>query len=507
MFPLSRVLQRACALYAERTAVVDGDERLSYAILAARASRLASALLGLGLEPGDRVAILEHNSARFLELHFGCARAGLVLVPLNYRLTGAEIAYMLGDAGVRVVFAGPAFLGLVESARDAGAQPEHVFVLAQEASSGLPAYQELLSSANQRSDVAAVAPDDVALIYYTSGSTGVPKGVCIDGVLSLRLGPADVWMHTAPLFHMASGMLVWALPMVGGCQVAIPFEPTATLATMAAERVTASAAPMTILSMLAEQLGERRFDLSALRHLVYGGAPTPLPMIEKSFHSFGPVLSHVYAMTECTGFATFLGPEEHDFADPTGRARAASAGRGVELVDLRIVDDGRDVAPGDVGEIIVSGPKIAQGYWGKPAETAAAFRDGWFHSGDLGRRDADGYLTIADRMSDLIKSGGESIYPIEIESILADHPSVEEVAVIGVPDDRWGEAVKAIVVPRLGHTIEPDTLIALCRERLAGYKVPKSIETHHESLPKTGPGKIAKRRLREPYWADRERKI
>ena len=517
MFPLARILQRASTLYGARTAVVDGDVRLSYRALAERAARLGSALLGLGLRRGDRIAVIEHNSARFLELHFACAQAGLVLVPLNFRLTGADIAYMLGDAEVRAVFVGADFLGLLEAARDAGARPEYAFVLAEAEIAGVPGYGELVAAAMPQGEFNGLAADDVSLIYYTSGSSGTPKGVCIsgansyfgalDGVLSLGLGPADVWMHTAPLFHMASGMLVWALPMVGGCQVASRFEPAATLAMMAAERVTASAAPMTMLSMLAEHLDEGRHDLSALRHLVYGGAPTPLPLVENNFRTFGPVLSHVYAMTECTGFVTFLGPGEHDFANDAGRARTASAGRAVELVDLRIVDDRRDVAPGEIGEIIVSGPKIAQGYWGRPAETAAAFHDGWFHSGDLGRRDADGFLTIADRMSDLIKSGGESIYPIEIESVLAEHPSVEEVAVIGVPDDRWGEAVKAIIVASAGHTIEPDTLIALCRTRLAGYKVPKSIETRDQPLPKTGPGKIAKRRLREPYWSDRERKI
>lgn len=518
MFPLSRVLQRACALYADHTAVVDGDERLSYATLAARASQLASALLGLGLERGDRVAILDYNSARFLELHFACAQAGLVLVPLNYRLTGSDIAYMLGDAGVRVVFVGSAFLGLVEAARDAGAQPEHVFVLAQAADSGVPAYQELLTTANQRSDFAVVAPDDVALIYYTSGSTGVPKGVSIssansyfgalDGLLALRLGGNDVWMHTAPLFHMASGMFVWALPMVGGCQVASAFEPATTLATMETERVTATAAPMTIFSMLAEQQSPKQRNLSALRHLVYGGATTPQPLVERCRDAFGPVLAHVYAMTECTGFATLLGAEEH-VADRNGGAwHNTSAGKPVELIDLRIVDgDGDDVATDGVGEIIVSGPKITQGYWGRPTETAAAIRDGWFYSGDLGRRDEDGYVYIVDRKNDMIKSGGESIYPIEIEAVIAADPSVMEVAVIGVPDDRWGEAVTAIVVPRAGLSINVKALTALCRERLAGYKVPKSFELRDEPFPKTGPGKIAKRKLREPYWAGHKRNV
>ena len=226
--------------------MVDGAERLSYAELADRAANLASALLGLGLEAGDRVAILDHNSARFLELHFACAHAGLVLVPLNFRLTGADIAYMLDDADVRAVFAGPSHLGLVEAARNAGAQPEHVVVLSEEATAGIPAYSQLLASANRPSEVAMVGPSDIALIYYTSGSTGLPKGVCVsnansyfgalDGVLSLRLGRNDVWMHTAPLFHMASGMLVWALPMVGGCQLANSFEPATTLAAMASER-------------------------------------------------------------------------------------------------------------------------------------------------------------------------------------------------------------------------------------------------------------------------------
>ena len=312
---------------------------------------------------------------------------------------------MLDDADVRAVFAGPSHLGLVEAARNAGAQPEHVVVLSEEATAGIPAYSQLLASANRLSEVAMVGPSDIALIYYTSGSTGLPKGVCVsnansyfgalDGVLSLRLGRNDFWMHTAPLFHMASGMLVWALPMVGGCQLASSFEPATTLAAMASERVTATAAPMTMLSMLAEQFATQRCDLSALRHLVYGGATTPLPLVDSCREAFGPVLSHVYAMTECTGFATILAAEgSGSDGDEQSAWRDGSAGKPVEMVDLRVVDDdGVDVVPDSVGEIIVSGPKITPGYWARPTETAAAIRDGWFYSGDLGRRDARGWRT------------------------------------------------------------------------------------------------------------------
>ena len=266
---------------------------------------------------------------------------------------------------------------------------------------------------------------------------------------------------------------------------------------------------MTMLSMLAEQSATQRCDLSSLRHLVYGGATTPLPLVDSCREAFGPVLSHVYAMTERTGFATILAAEgTGSDGDEKSAWRDGSAGKPVEMVDLRVVDDdGVDVVPDSVGEIIVSGPKITPGYWARPTETAAAIRDGWFYSGDLGRRDARGYVYIVDRKNDLIKSGGESIFPIEIESIIATHPGVLEVAVIGAPDDRWGEAVTAIVVPMAGQSIDVEALTSLCREHLAGYKVPKSIELRTEPLPKTGPGKIAKRKLREPYWAGQKRNV
>ncbi|MEQ8698911.1 MAG: AMP-binding protein, partial [Bauldia litoralis] len=458
MFPISRALERARHHFAHRTAVVDGDTRMTYAQLAERVHRLAAALLGLGLSTGDRVAVVDKNSARYLEIYFACAHAGLVIVPVNFRLAPGEVAQVLADAKVSLVFMSDGFAELVDAAT-AGAGLDPIRIMT-EGSPALPllGYDELLGKAAPLAEPVETAPDDVMMIYYTSGTTGVPKGVCLtnatshfgslDGIISLRIGPDDVWLHAAPLFHMATAMLIWPLAMVGGCQVVSHFEPPRTLELMARERVTMSAAPMTLFAMLADQGGLDRYDLSALRHLVYGGAPTPGGQIEYVQRAFGRKLSHVYAMTECNGFATFLDAADHKFdGSEAERKRTASAGLPAHFVDLRIVDDeGATLPDGAIGEIAVTGPKVMRGYWNNPEETARALRDGWYYSGDLGYRDEDGYVHIVDRKKDMIISGGENVYPIDVETVISKHEAVGEVAVIGIPDEKWGEAVAAIVV-------------------------------------------------------------
>jgi long-chain acyl-CoA synthetase len=519
MYPMSRALERARHHFATRTAVVDGQARLTYAQLANRAHRLAAAMLGLGLAPGDRVAVVDKNSVRYLEIYFACAHAGLVIVPVNFRLAPGEVAQILTDAGARLVFMGSDFADLVEAAEaDAGVDVIRV------QTDGWPAppvlrFEDIVDRAAPRTEPVETGPDDVMMIYYTSGTTGVPKGVCLtnasshagslDGIICLRVGPDDVWLHAAPLFHMATAMLIWPLAMVGGCQVVTHFDPPRTLELMARERITMSAAPMTLFAMLADQYDLDRYDLGALRRLVYGGAPTPAGQVQYVQRAFGPKLSHVYAMTECNGFATFLDAADHRFGGTEmERKRTASAGLPAHFVDLKIVDDDDcELGPGKIGEIAVAGPKIMRGYWNRPEETARGLRNGWYYSGDIGYRDESGFVYIVDRKKDMIISGGENVYPIDVETVISKHDAVSEVAVIGIPHKKWGEAVVAIVVPRAGASVDADALITYCRNTLAGYKVPKRVVFRDEPLPKTGPGKIAKRRLRAPYWEKSGRTI
>lgn len=510
MFSLSRIFERACLSYPQRPAILDGNVRITYSALRGRVRNLVSALQGLGVDPGDRVAVVAKNSTGFLELQFACALGGFIFVPLNFRLAQKEIEHVLRDSGAKVIFADPGYIDLARASARASAEPNQVFVLSDAPAEGIPAVASrsaIGAGSHGRYDA---RPDDIAAIYYTSGSSGKPKGVCIshlnaycgalDGVLALNLQKNDVWMHSAPLFHMASAMFVWALPLVGGSQVACHFRPADTLKLMAAERVTATAAPMTLVSMLAEQVALNGITLPALRHLIYGGAPSPLSVVERNYRVFGEVLCHVYAMTECTGFVTFLGPEGHAFNSAAERERSRSAGLPVNFVDLAVVDEeGRGVPPGTVGELVMSGPKVTSGYWKAPEQTQAALRDGRLYSGDLGYLDEEGFLYVVDRKADLIKTGGESVYAVEVESVLAAQAFVREVGVIGLPDEKWGEAVTAIVVPEAGARIDIDTLFAACRESLAGYKVPKTIRVRNEPLPKSAAGKIAKTELKKLY--------
>jgi long-chain acyl-CoA synthetase len=353
-------------------------------------------------------------------------------------------------------------------------------------------------------------------IYYTSGTTGEPKGVCLtnrnmyagglDGVLALSATREDSWQHSGPLFHLASSFAVWSMPIVGGTQLTVHFDPKRAIQSIATEKVTMTSLPGAILGLMADVPGISA-RVSSLRTIIYGGAPTPMGVLKKA-GAVLPGLSHAYGITETAGYVTNLKPIDHIFDGKEDELRrTASAGQATPLIDVLVVDDdGRDLAAGEVGEVICGGPKIMAGYWRKPEATAAVLKNGWYHTGDMGSMDAEGYLTLVDRKKDMIISGGENVYSMEVESVLSLHPAVAEVAVIGIPDEKWGEAVTAIVVPRAAPP-SAEALISYCRGKIAGYKVPKSVVFRSEPLPKTGPGKIAKRVLRDPYWKNTGRKI
>jgi long-chain acyl-CoA synthetase len=329
----------------------------------------------------------------------------------------------------------------------------------------------------------------------------------LDGVLTLGIRPEDVWLHSGPLFHLASSFAVWSMPIVGATQIVVHFEPKRAIELIAREKVTMTSLPGAILGMVADLPETRMHDLSRLRTIVYGGAPTPMGVLRKAAAAL-PGLNHTYGITETAGFVTNLPPREHVFeGGEEVLRRTASAGQAAPLIDVRVVDDsGKDVSTGEVGEVICGGPQVMAGYWRKPEQTEAALRNGWYHTGDMGFLDERRYLTLVDRKKDMIITGGENVYSIEVESVMSLHPGVAEVAIIGVPDERWGEAVMAIVVPR-GAPPSAEELVAFCRGKIANYKIPKSVEFRTDPLPKTGPGKIAKRVLRDPFWKGAGRQI
>ena len=522
MYQVSRILDRARIVHADRTAVIDGANRISYAALGARVDRLVNALSGLGLERGDRVAILDRNSLPYLEAYYACPKAGLVFLPLNSRLAAPELEYILADARARALLVSAPFLGLYEEIRDRVPGIETAVALGMDTPpAGMHGYEALLAAASPTAPPDPGAPDEVILSYYTSGTTGEPKGVCltnanmffggIDPVMVMRIHRDDTWLHSAPMFHLADAWAFWSLPMAGGSQVIVHFDPDGVLAVIERERVSITSLPATLIAMIANHPDIGRYDISSIRQIMYGGSPTPLGVLRKAAETFAEdVFLHTYGITETAGIACCLDPSEHDLEVPAGGGlhRAAAAGHPVPFLDMRILDaDGAPLPPGEIGEIAFRGPKVMKGYWNKPAETAAALRGGWYLTGDMGQVDETGALYILDRKKDMIISGGENVYSVEVEDALSTHPGVLEVAVVGVPDPLWGEAVKAIVVPRGETAVDEATLIDHCRGRIGGYKIPKSIEFRAELLPKTGPGKIAKRRLRAPYWRDRDRRI
>jgi long-chain acyl-CoA synthetase len=507
MYPLAHILQRAIALYPERTAVVDGSLRLTYRALGERVHRLAAGLKDLGLKRGERVAILDWNSHRYLEAYYACAHAGLAFMPVNSRLAVPELRYVLKDSDARALLFSEPFAPMYEELKSS---LEFAVRLGED-------YEALLERAKPMAMPVDTELDEIMQIYYTSGTTGEPKGVCLtnrnmyagglDGVLAMAVTREDSWQHSGPLFHLATSFAVWSMPLVGGAQIAVHFDPKRAIDSIAAHRVTMTSLPGAILGMIAEHPDVKK--LASLRVIIYGGAPTPMGVLRKAGAAFPPALSHAYGITETAGFTTNLKPADHIFDGSEAQLRrTASAGQATPLIDVRVLDDdGRDVPAGKVGEVVCGGPKIMAGYWRKPEATAAVLKNGWYQTGDMGAMDDQGYLTLVDRKKDMIISGGENVYSVEVESVLSLHPAVAEVAVIGVPDERWGEAVTAVVVPRAGSAQNAEELIAFCRGKIANYKVPKSVVFRAEPLPKTGPGKIAKRVLRDPYWKEVGRKI
>ncbi|HET7050672.1 MAG TPA: long-chain-fatty-acid--CoA ligase, partial [Solirubrobacteraceae bacterium] len=480
-----------------------GPRSLTYAELDDRSSRLAQALLAAGVQDGDRVAHLDRTAPEIVELLFGASKVGAVTVPLNWRLAPAELEKIVADAGCNVMIAGPTY---GEVAREIAAEvPQRLEVL----ETG-DEYERRLKAHAPTDPGHSGEASDVAVQMYTSGTTGLPKGVLTtQRNLAAAYLSADVWGFDAqsvsltplPMFHI--GGIGWAyLGLVNGATTILvsEFDAVEVLDLLEHERVTNAVFVPTILQMLSAVPGAAERDFSSLRSIAYGASPITTPVLRAALRTFRCPLFGVYGLTETTGGVVQLYPEDHD-ADGPRQHLLRSAGRPLPWVEMRIVDpvSGSDCGPGEVGEVWLRAPNVMAGYYDRPAETAAALRqDGWLRTGDGGYRDDEGFLFLTDRIKDMIVSGGENIYPVEVEEVLSQHPAVADVAVIGVPDERWGETVKALVVIAAGLSVDGDELVAFARERLAGYKLPRSVDFVPE-LPRSPAGKVLKRELRARY--------
>ncbi|HKV86657.1 MAG TPA: AMP-binding protein [Candidatus Dormibacteraeota bacterium] len=493
----------------DKPAVILGARSLDFATLDARANRVAHALQRLGCETDDRVSVMSFNSIETFEIGSATRRAGFVIVPINYRLRGSEIAYVMNDSGARVVIAGPDHVDAVDAARHEVRGKVAFVAIGPHVPTGWSSFAELTGGAPA---ARFAGPDDAGLgpsMIYTSGTTGHPKGawrphgVNIANVLQVisifELGQPDVHLTCGPGYHSAVSFFTALHSLLGATVVLQPkFEAAGALEEIERHRVTTTFMAPTLLGRLVDEQERHPRDTSSLRALILGAAPCPSSLKVRAEAAFGPVIWEFYGATE-TGINTVLRPEDQ-------LRKPGSCGTAVPGQEIRLVrDDGSEAAIDEPGEFMVRNSWLAE-YYHRPDATQGSLHDGFFSVGDVAHKDAEGYYYICDRRIDMIISGGVNIYPAEIEAVLHAHPAVADAAAIGVPDDEWGESVKAIVQLRSGARVTPADLIAFCSERLAGYKKPRSVD-FVEEMPRDAAGKLLKRRLREPYWAGAGRSI
>ncbi|MCU1594697.1 MAG: putative fatty-acid--CoA ligase [Frankiales bacterium] len=501
---LWQTLRRAESLFGDRPAVVDGGTRYTYREFAHRCRSLSGALQADGVRAGDRVAVLMANGHRYLECYFALPGMGAVMVPLNNRLAAPEHRYILEDAGVHTLIVDEANADMGEALADC----------VQRVVLGSSAYDDLVASAETAALPVATQDDDLAGLFYTGGTTGASKGVMLTHrnlvanalhiALALEYTSGDVYLHAAPMFHLADGASTYAVTWVGGCHTFLPaFDPATAIDLLAQHRVTSLLLVPAMISAVVNHPAAATADFSSLRLVFHGAAPINTALLRQAIDVMGCSFAQGYGMTEASPLVTVLDHEEELVDSP----RLRSAGREIVGVEVQVrSEDGSRVATGEVGEVVLRGPNVMKGYWNKPEATAEVLIDGWYWSRDLGYLDDEGFLFLVDRAKDMIISGGENVYSIEVEDAVARHPAVVDVAVLGVPDDRWGERVHAVVVLREGTELSLEELRTHCKALIADFKCPHSLDVLAE-LPRSGAGKVLKRDLRERYWGDSDRRI
>ncbi|CAN5422184.1 long-chain fatty acid--CoA ligase [soil metagenome] len=515
---LTQGLRRAAQQTPNAVASVFQGRERTFAQLIDRVARIAGMLRQLGLQPGDRVGMLALNSDWYLEYYPGVYWAGGAVNPINTRWSAAEIAFSLDDCQTRILIVDDAFAGMVDDLKRRSPSLRTVIHVGDgEPPEGMLGYEALLAQAEPVED-ALRGGEDLAGVFYTGGTTGSPKGVMLPprGLYSNAIGVIAegaiqrgcIGLHAAPMFHLADGRFMNAMFASGGRHVIVPrCEPIAVLDAIQNNGVTEALLVPTMIQMMVDHPDLGRYRLDHFRNMLYGASPISEGLLDRAMKALPSAgFTQLYGMTELSPMATVLTQEMHREA---GRAkgRHRSGGRAAIGCEVRIVDPlGQEVPRGAVGEVAVRGPGVMLGYWNKPAETAAALRDGWMFTGDGGRMDEDGYVFIVDRIKDMIVTGGENVYSVEVESAVTTHPSVASCAVIGVPDEQWGELVHAFIVKKPGSSLTAQELIDHCKTRIAGYKCPRQV-SFIDAMPLSGAGKILKTQLRAPFWEGRERKV
>jgi acyl-CoA synthetase (AMP-forming)/AMP-acid ligase II len=501
--------------YPDKTAFIFEDRRHTFREVNQRVNSLVNALADLGVGKGDRVGILAYNCSQYFEV-FGLAKAGRVCVPLNYRSVGRELSYLINNSEISALIVESEFVDVVESIRHELDGVRTLICLDAEVE-GMLNYEELIGRFPPDEPTDEIEADDPCILFYTSGTTGRPKAaihthrsMVADATLPhRRLGPDDIVLCVMPFFHVGGLAAHLVAAFAAGATILIhkKFDESLVLEAIEKERLTYIFLVPAMIIRLLEHSNLSQYDLSSLHTVGYTGAPMPVEALRRGVRLLGDVFVQEFGQTETLNM-TVLTREDHRLeGTPKERRRLESAGKPLKEGELRIVNEqGRDVPIGEPGEIIARSDRMMKGYWRLPMDTAETIKDGWLHTGDVGKMDEDGYIYVVDRRKDMIISGGENIYPREIEEVLYMHPAVLEAAVVGVPDDKWGESVKAVVVLRPGSAVCEEEIIEFCKDHMASYKKPRSVE-FWDDFPRTGSGKIKKGEIRESYWEGYEKRV
>lgn len=517
MYTLGDVPRKGNKLYPRKEAMVFEDVRITYAQMEERVNRLANAILGLGYKNGDRLVILAENTFKYMEVYFAAGKAGMSVTPLNFRLSDGEITHIVNDSEATLYLAGEGY-----EERSLGLKPEikaiKQWISLDKKSDGYLFYEEIMADASPEDPWIEVDEDEMAILMYTGGTTGLPKGVMLSHrnlmtaaygcILVAGFDSDDATCFVLPLFHISLWPALCVL-MMGGKVVIMPRpDLVEILRLIQDEKCTHVNLVPTIYGWLLNLPQAEEYDLSSLRIMTYAGSPFPPDVLKRCINKFGNIFAQGYGLTEAAPVVSFLIPEDHVLEGPENLTRRlTSAGKEAHVVEARVVNENDEpVQVGEIGEIVARGKNIMMGYWKNPELTAQVLRGGWLHTGDMGTIDEDGYIYLVDRKADMIITGGENVYPKEVEDVLYEHPAVQEAAVVSAPDERWGEKVQAVVALKEGTSATEEKLIAHCKKSLAGYKCPKAVQIW-DSLPKTPIGKIVRKDVKKSFWGDQEKKI